>query len=231
MKIGVKRPEKPIEKTVGPGAYNPSKADDLTRSKSPTTKMSKASSRPKSFANPSQENIGPGAYSDGKKFGEGIKTFKIGQKREEKIGGGVGPGQYNPDKAEAVTKPNAPKITFANRSPNRPENFANAGQVGTAGPGAYDSPMKFGYDVKSFKIGEKRPEKVGEGIGPGQYSPERAESVTKAKTPVVLFSKQASRPQSFANPGQIEGVAPGQYDDGKDFLSDVKGFKIGEKRP
>ena len=61
--------------------------------------------------------------------------------------------------------------------------------------------MKFGYDVKSFKIGEKRPKKVGEGIGPGQYSPERAESVTKAKTPVVLFSKQASRPQSFANPG------------------------------
>lgn len=92
MKIGVKRLEKPILMTVGPGAYNPSKADDFTRPKSPTTKMSKAASRPKSFANPSQENIGPGAYSNGKKFGEGIKTFKIGEKREEKIGGGVGPG-------------------------------------------------------------------------------------------------------------------------------------------
>jgi hypothetical protein len=55
--------------------------------------------------------------------------------------------------------------------------------------------------------------------------------LTKSKTTFVIFSKETSRPQSFANPSQIEGVSPGQYDDGKDFLSDVKGFKIGEKRP
>ena len=38
-----------------------------------------------------------------------------------------------------------------------------------------------------------------------------------------------ARPQSFAKGGDVD-VAPGQYDDGKRFNSDVKGFRIGEKR-
>ena len=96
-----------------------------------------------------------------------VKGFKIGEKRPQKIDDGVGPGRYNPDKADAYTKPQAPQINIGSRSPNRPQSFANAGQIGTAGPGAYESPKKFGDDVKSFTIGEKRPEKVGEGIGPG----------------------------------------------------------------
>jgi hypothetical protein len=68
---------------------------------------------------------------------------------------------------------------------------------------------KFGDDAKTFTIGEKRPEKSSEGIGPGQYSPERAEAITKPKTKIVVFSKQPSRPQSFANLAQIGGVSPG----------------------
>ena len=31
----------------------------------------------------------------------------------------------------------------------------------------------------------------------------------------MTFSKQASRPQSFATPSQIAGVSPGQYDEVK----------------
>ena len=38
-----------------------------------------------------------------------------------------------------------------------------------------------------------------------------------------------SRPTSFAKGGDVD-VAPGQYDDGQRFNSNVKSFKIGEKR-
>jgi hypothetical protein len=38
-----------------------------------------------------------------------------------------------------------------------------------------------------------------------------------------------SRPTSFAKGGDVD-VAPGQYDDGIRFNSNVKSFKIGERR-
>ena len=46
-------------------------------------------------------------------------------------------------------------------------------------PGQYDDGIRFNSNAKGFKIGEKRPEKVNEGIGPGGYSPERADGLTK----------------------------------------------------
>jgi hypothetical protein len=45
--------------------------------------------------------------------------------------------------------------------------LALLGQIGTAGPGQYSSPKKFGDDAKTFTIAEKRPEKSNEGVGPG----------------------------------------------------------------
>jgi hypothetical protein len=68
------------------------------------------------------------------------------------------------------------------------------------GPGQYASTAKFGDDAKPFRIGEKRPEKLNDNVGPGHYSPERAESVTKPKTKNFVFSKEPSRPDSLANP-------------------------------
>ena len=50
------------------------------------------------------------------------------------------------------------------------------------GPGQYEDRRQFGEDVKSFKIGERRTEKVVESLGPGAYSPERADSITRTKT-------------------------------------------------
>ena len=38
-----------------------------------------------------------------------------------------------------------------------------------------------------------------------------------------------SRPASFARGGDVD-VAPGQYDDGREFGNDAKGFTIPEKR-
>jgi len=65
--------------------------------------------------------------------------------------------------------------------------------------------------------------------GPGTYSPERAETITKTRSANIDLGSSPSRPQSFAKGGDLD-VAPGQYDDGLRFNSGVKGFKIGEKR-
>jgi len=44
-----------------------------------------------------------------------VKGFKIGEKRPQKIDDGVGPGKYNPEKAEVFTKPQAPQINIGSR--------------------------------------------------------------------------------------------------------------------
>ena len=66
--------------------------------------------------------------------------------------------------------------------------------------------------------------------GPGEYNHERAESITKTKTPNINLGSSPSRPHTIANAGAEFQGAPGQYDDGLRFNSNVKGFKIGEKR-
>ena len=48
-------------------------------------------------------------------------------------------------------------------------------------PGQYDDGIRFNSNSKAFKIGEKRPERIKEGMGPGAYSPERADALTKHK--------------------------------------------------
>ena len=52
----------------------------------------------------------------------------------------------------------------------------------TAGPGQYDDRS---YDIannmKSFTIGERRETKIIETAGPGMYSPEKADALTKSK--------------------------------------------------
>jgi len=62
----------------------------------------------------------------------------------------VGPGHYSPERAETVTKPVYPSYKIPN-SPSRPESFAIAGQVGTAGSSL--TYPKFGDDAKTFTIG------------------------------------------------------------------------------
>ena len=66
-------------------------------------------------------------------------------------------------------------------------------------------------------------------MGPGAYDPELADKHTKQKIPNINLGSSPSRPGTFAKSGDLD-VAPGQYDDGITFNSNVKGFKIGEKR-
>ena len=65
-------------------------------------------------------------------------------------------------------------------------------------PGQYDDGMRFNSNVKSFKIGEKRPEKPREGMGPGDYEIEIANSVTKTRTVNINMGSSPARPSSFA---------------------------------
>ena len=80
-------------------------------------------------------------------------------------------------------------------------------------PGQYDDGMRFNSNVKSFKIGEKREERIADTMGPGSYDPVRAENMTKSRTVNIDMGKSPSRPHSFAQGGDVN-VAPGQYDDG-----------------
>ena len=149
----------------------------MTKPKTQIIVFSKEPSRPESFANPNLiSGVSPGLYDDGKDFLSGAKGFKIGEKRPEKPNDNVGPGHYSPERAESITKPLAPSAKINANSPSRPESFANKGQIGSLGPGEYASNAKFGDDAKSFKFGEKRPEKPNDNVGPGHYSPEKAES-------------------------------------------------------
>ena len=78
------------------------------------------------------------------------------------------------------------------------ETFALKNQIDTAAPGQYDDGKRFNSDVKGFKIGERREKKIKKTAGPGEYEPERAEGMTKCKTPNIDLGKSPARPSSFA---------------------------------
>ena len=118
------------------------------------------------------------------------------------------------------------------RSPSRPVNFANPGYETSGGPGTYDPAPQynFGNDVKTFTIGERRTHKIE--TDNRDYSPERAEALTRPKVAQVDMGACPSRPSTFAKPGYDDVGGPGQYDPAPqyDFGKDVKSFTIGEKR-
>ena len=189
--------------------------------------MGKSPSRPSTFAKPGTDaDGGPGTYDSPVKFGKDVKTFTIGEKRHERIEND--PRDYSPERGEALTKAKTPNIDMG-KSQSRPSTFAKPGTDADGGPGTYDSPVKFGKDIISFKIGEKRPERIDNDNR--DYSPERAEALTKAKTPNVDMGKSPSRPSTFAKPGTDADGGPGTYDSPVKFGDNVKPFKIGEKRP
>ena len=85
-------------------------------------------------------------------------------------------------------------------------------------------------DVKPITIGVKRPQKIESDNR--DYSPERAEALTKAKVPQVDMGNTQSRPESFAKPGTDASGGPGAYGDNiVDFGKDCKNVTIGQKRP
>ena len=103
----------------------------------------------------------------------------------------MGPGTYDPDRADGMTKPKVPNINMGS-SPSRGSLIKK--DDANIGPGQYDDRnYEFGQQTKSFTIGEKRTERVVETMGPGSYSPERAEGVTKPKVPNINMGSSPSR--------------------------------------
>lgn len=50
-----------------------------------------------------------------------------------------GAGNYNPERAENLTKPKVPAVDMG-KSPSRPSTFAKPGSDEDGGPGTYDPP-------------------------------------------------------------------------------------------
>ena len=70
---------------MGPGAYDPERADGHTKPKAPNVNLGQSPSRPETLArNPGDGNLAPGSYDDNSyKFGEGAKpSFTIGERRD-----------------------------------------------------------------------------------------------------------------------------------------------------
>ena len=86
--------------------------------------------------------------------------------------------------------------------------------------------------MKGFTIGEKRETRVTTTAGPGAYSPERADSITRTKTANINMGTSAvgTRLELETNT-QTADLGPGQYEDRSYQIGkDTKSFTIGEKR-
>ena len=205
FKIGENRPER-IVQSMGPGEYDPDRADGQIKPKMPNINMGSTPSRPASFAKGGDVNVAPGQYDDGVRFNSGVKGFKIAEKREPRTVETMGPGAYDPEGADGLIKPKMPNINLGS-SPSRPASFAKGGDVDVA-PGQYDDGIRFNSNVKGFKIAEKRETRTVETMGPGAYNHEAADGLTKAKMPNINLGSSPSRPASFAKGGDVD-VAPG----------------------
>ena len=99
--------------SVGPGEYEPTHADRLTKQKIPNVHLGQAQARPASFAKGGDVNVAPGQYNHEKKFGDDTKPFRIGEKRERYQQPTVGPGEYEPTKAEGITRHKSPNVNMS----------------------------------------------------------------------------------------------------------------------
>ena len=137
-----------------------------------------------------------------------MKGFTIGEKREERIESKPGPGQYNHELADTLTKSKSPNINLGS-SPSRPGTFAVSGHEHAASPGQYDDGIRFNTGVKGFKIGEKREVPIASSAGPGTCNPEIADTLTKTRTPNINLGSSPSRPRTNAVAGHEHATAPG----------------------
>jgi hypothetical protein len=71
-------------------------------------------------------------------------------KNEENIAPTVGPGQYDPEKADPHTKPLSRAYDFSHSGRKDIVNDPNTG------PGSYDPHINFGEDARGGLIGDKR---------------------------------------------------------------------------
>ena len=106
-----------FETHVGPGYYDIQKGDAITRVRTTNINMGTAKSRAPLVT--TTTDTGPGQYNESKQFGSDVKSFKIGQRLDDKIvETTAGPGDYDADRADAVTKTKNANVTMGT-SPSR----------------------------------------------------------------------------------------------------------------
>jgi hypothetical protein len=95
-----------VNTNPAPGAYEPERADSLTkfRNRAATIREDSIPKKSRLDSKP-DENPSPGQY-DGHltPFGSNVKSFKIGEKRESKIDRSPGPGDFDTDASFNLTK-------------------------------------------------------------------------------------------------------------------------------
>lgn len=101
----------------------------ITKTKT-TTAVDMGSSPPRgTFVNKQGDsNVGPGQYDDRNyDFGNKAKGFTIGEKRETRTVETMGPGSYDVDRAQTMTKTKTTSTINMSSSPARPATFARQG--------------------------------------------------------------------------------------------------------
>ena len=122
-------------------------------------------------------SVGPGSYNEKVQFGCDLKSMTIGTRREEKTDEkNPGPGTYDLSQGELLTKYKSPAVNFS-RMKGRAEKVDET----SISPASYQDSeaLKFGKNLKGITMGERRPIKEKETIGPGVYDVEKADKLTK----------------------------------------------------
>ena len=197
----------------------------MTKQKIPNINMGSQQARPNSLVKDREMDVAPGQYDDGIRFNSN-KGFRIGEKREDRVEKTAGPGEYSPEKADNITKQKIPNINMGSQQA-RPNTLVKDQELDVA-PGQYDDGIGFNSN-KGFRIGEKREDRVERTAGPGEYSPEKADRITKQKIADVNLGSSPARPGMTAKDKEMN-LAPGQYDHERQFGEDTKSFRMGEKR-
>ena len=84
----------------------------MTKHKIPNVNLGSSPARPGTFAKSGDIDVAPGQYAYEKRFGEETKSFRIGEKREERTENSAGPGTYDPTRADGMTKQKIPNINL-----------------------------------------------------------------------------------------------------------------------
>jgi hypothetical protein len=143
----------------------------------------------------------------------------IAVKREHKIPRTVGPGEYSPEKAD--------EQVFEH---HRENDFGHNGRKEVVhdpsnGPGTHEEHRNFGYDTKDMTIAGKREHKIPRTVGPGEYSPEKADDYVFEHHRVTDFHHHG-RKEVVHDPAN----GPGTHDEHRNFGYDTKNMTILVKR-
>ena len=111
----------------------------------------------------------PGSYDiKGMSFGESTKTMTIGVKRETRVERSPGPGQYDADRSDSLTKSRAPQAIDFDKTTGRLD--MSPGRNESSPETDVERFYQYPKEKPIFSIGQKRPEKAREGPGPGEYN-------------------------------------------------------------